>query len=379
MNQTTTTHSADCAILYVDDEEMALKYFQRALADEFQIYTATDAEAGLEILAAHGDAIGILVSDQRMPGLSGVELLKQVRRRWPHILRILTTAYADLDDAIEAVNRGEIFRYITKPWDTRALRAETRQARDLFRLQRERTELVREKMSVWQRMVTLGRFRDLMVLGRSIESIRHGENAMARYLIDHVTSAPHSDLASSRHLDLWQLTESEIDNTLAFVSTVLSHVAKIGDPRNIFDSTLDEARLLELLRSTFGSVTACTEIPTIRVDEPSVTQLFDNLAAAIGHPAGPVTIEAVPDGSAVTIAIPCNELARKSDLTSPDAATTLSAYLFAFHHGGHLQLKSPDGACRYVATLPVDPAGTRLAPPGTQWLQATLARLEPWD
>src|SRR5699024_4536284 len=82
MNEGNMMRASEYAILYVDDEEMALKYFQRALGRNFTVHIAADAQAGLEILEAQGDNIGVLVSDQRMPGESGVELLKKVRRHW---------------------------------------------------------------------------------------------------------------------------------------------------------------------------------------------------------------------------------------------------------------------------------------------------------
>jgi two-component system probable response regulator PhcQ len=141
--ETTTTAPSDFAILYVDDEEMALKYFRRAVGNDYTVHTAGDVEEGLAILNRIGAEIGVLITDQRMPGQSGVDLLKKVRERWPHIIRLLTTAYADLDDAIEGVNRGEIFRYITKPWDIKALQAEIRQAMEVFRLLYEHAAMMR--------------------------------------------------------------------------------------------------------------------------------------------------------------------------------------------------------------------------------------------
>ena len=92
------------AILYVDDEEKSLKNFARAFSEEFRVFTAPTAQEGLKVLEEHKDDIGLLMTDQRMPGEKGVWLLEKARQLRPHIIRILATAYSDMDAAIGAVN-----------------------------------------------------------------------------------------------------------------------------------------------------------------------------------------------------------------------------------------------------------------------------------
>src|SRR5882762_2980110 len=94
------------AVLYVDDEEKSLTNFSRAFGDEFRLFTATNAQDGFKILEQHGDEIGLLMTDQRMPGEKGVGLLERARQSRPRILRMLVTAFADMDAAIAAVNSG---------------------------------------------------------------------------------------------------------------------------------------------------------------------------------------------------------------------------------------------------------------------------------
>src|SRR6516164_930821 len=100
------------AILYVDDEEQSLSLFKQAFEDEFHVYTAASAQAGLKLLEKHADEIGILMTDQRMPGEKGVWLLERARLLRPQIIRILATAYADMEAAIAAVNTGAIYKYV---------------------------------------------------------------------------------------------------------------------------------------------------------------------------------------------------------------------------------------------------------------------------
>src|SRR3974390_250852 len=96
------------AILYVDDEEKSLKNFTRAFEEQFRILTASNAQDGLKILEECKDEIGLLMTDQRMPGEKGVWLLERARRLQPRIIRILATAYADMEGAIAAVNTGDM-------------------------------------------------------------------------------------------------------------------------------------------------------------------------------------------------------------------------------------------------------------------------------
>jgi two-component system probable response regulator PhcQ len=137
-------------ILYVDDEAMALKYFERLVSPLAPVLTAPSVEAGKALLDAHGDEIAVLVSDQRMPGAHGNELLRYAREQHPTIVRMLTTAYSELGEAIEAINAGEIYRYITKPWDLESLRADLKNALELASLRKERDALLREKLMVQQ-------------------------------------------------------------------------------------------------------------------------------------------------------------------------------------------------------------------------------------
>ena len=156
MSEPNTTQ-APPAILFVDDEATAVKYFQRAIGQLAPVVTGGSVEEGKALLDAHGDSLAVLVSDQRMPGEYGNELLRYARERYPHIVRILTTAYSELDQTVEAVNQGQIHRYIKKPWDITALRMEMKQALELSGLRRERDQLVREKLMVLQKQTVATR------------------------------------------------------------------------------------------------------------------------------------------------------------------------------------------------------------------------------
>lgn len=151
-------------ILYVDDEAMALKYFDRLISPNYRVLTALSVAEGIQILQAQGDEICVLISDQRMPGASGNELLRYAREHHPKILRILTTAYSELGEAIVAINAGEIYRYITKPWDLEMLRTEVRLAVEVSTLRSERDELLHAKIQVQQAQLLANRVNNLALV-----------------------------------------------------------------------------------------------------------------------------------------------------------------------------------------------------------------------
>jgi two-component system probable response regulator PhcQ len=144
-------------ILFVDDEETAVKYFQRAIGALAPVVTAGSVTDGKRMLDQYADSLAVLVSDQRMPGGYGNELLHYARDRYPHMVRILTTAYSELEQTIEAVNQGQIHRYIQKPWDITVLRMELKQSLDLAGLRKEYGGLLQEKLEVRQKQLVSSR------------------------------------------------------------------------------------------------------------------------------------------------------------------------------------------------------------------------------
>ncbi len=102
-------------ILYVDDEEHNLFSFKATFRMKYQVYTAISGDEAMEILKKK--PINIIITDQRMPNMTGVEFLEEVLKVYPDPMRILLTGYADMGAVVDAVNRGKIFHYLTKPWN----------------------------------------------------------------------------------------------------------------------------------------------------------------------------------------------------------------------------------------------------------------------
>jgi DNA-binding NtrC family response regulator len=108
-------------ILFVDDEANILKSLRRLCMDtEYEVFTAESGEEGLKILKDNLD-MGLIVSDQRMPSMTGVEFLIEARKIAPDSVRILLTGYADIHAVVDAINKGGAYRYITKPWNDEEL------------------------------------------------------------------------------------------------------------------------------------------------------------------------------------------------------------------------------------------------------------------
>lgn len=130
-------------ILFVDDESAVLDGYRRVLRLEFNMETAQSAEHGLAAIRSTGP-YAVVVSDMRMPGMNGAEFLAQVRQKAPETVRILLTGHADLDSAIDAVNKGSIFRFLTKPCEKHVLVDAIHSAIELYRANTAQKELVKK-------------------------------------------------------------------------------------------------------------------------------------------------------------------------------------------------------------------------------------------
>lgn len=110
--------------------------FEGFLDDDYDIFSAASAEEGLEILRTN-EEIQIVISDYRMPGMNGVDFLKEVYSNWPDTVRMVLSGYADTAAVVEAINDGQIFRFIPKPWDEEELRTTIRMGLERYFLQKK--------------------------------------------------------------------------------------------------------------------------------------------------------------------------------------------------------------------------------------------------
>ncbi|MGC1309643.1 MAG: response regulator [Phormidesmis sp.] len=126
-------------ILVVDDEPDNLDLLYRTFYRDFKVIKANSGQDALDQMADQGD-IAVIISDQRMPGMSGTELLRVTADRYPNSIRIMLTGYTDMEDLVEAINEGKVFKYVTKPWEEEDLRTVVNQAVDTHSVLNARTQ-----------------------------------------------------------------------------------------------------------------------------------------------------------------------------------------------------------------------------------------------
>ena len=132
-------------ILVVDDEQHNLDLLYRTFYRDYQVLTAQDGFIALEILARE-ENIAVIISDQRMPKMSGTELLSLSAVQYPDVIRIILTGYTDVGDLVEAINTGKVFKYVTKPWQEEDLMVVVKQALDTHNVLKVRTEGLRQML-----------------------------------------------------------------------------------------------------------------------------------------------------------------------------------------------------------------------------------------
>jgi len=178
------------AVLYVDDEPINLRVFDANFRDRFKIITCQLPTEALAILANRGHEIGILISDQRMPELTGVELLERANEIAPDVLRMVITAYSDVQAVIDAVNRGRVSRYFVKPWIKEDLLAALEDAMRIFVLQ-SRIREIEARMLRSERLAAIGQvsagiahelMNPIAYMTQNIEALRTELKVLAEYV-----------------------------------------------------------------------------------------------------------------------------------------------------------------------------------------------------
>jgi serine phosphatase RsbU (regulator of sigma subunit)/CheY-like chemotaxis protein len=132
-------------LMVVDDEPDNLDLLYRTFRREFRVFKADGALKALELLDKEGE-MAVIISDQRMPLMNGTEFLSKTVERFPETIRILLTGYTDVEDLVEAINSGKVFKYITKPWNPENLKAVVQQAAETYRLLTKRTAELRRAL-----------------------------------------------------------------------------------------------------------------------------------------------------------------------------------------------------------------------------------------
>jgi response regulator RpfG family c-di-GMP phosphodiesterase len=154
-------------LLIVDDEQPNLRLLQRLFASDYECFIASSGPAAIRVLEQHD--VAIIITDQRMPGMSGIELLKATAQLRPHMVRILLTGYTDVEALVEAINCGLVYMYFTKPWNNDDLKLKVSRARDAYENNRKSSSLMlaNERISQKLQTLSLGVVKSLVEMLRS--------------------------------------------------------------------------------------------------------------------------------------------------------------------------------------------------------------------
>ena len=403
------------AVLYVDDEEKSLKYFAMAFKDEFRVFTAPNAQEGLKILEANKDEIGVLLTDQRMPGEKGVWLLERARQLRPRIIRILATAFSDMDAAVAAVNSGAIYKYVSKPWDPPQLEATLKRALEFFLVQRERDQLLNEKMSVLHNMMIADRIVSLGLLAAGLSHHIRNSLVAVKTFLDLAPSKLKEeslDLTQLRNPDFWKDYYQNVQKQIEKITNMLRDLWTVSEERKFeFNDAIQlksfvgalVGDLKDLLASKNITIenTVAEELPLFKVDKPKFKRLFELLLKdeIVSLPAGSkisisacvpldapsdVQIEVRDNGPGLpkeALRLIFDPFVVRTDSPMEYGINLMACYFIVHHHGGRIEATSSEGGgTTFTLRLLQNPnAAPNSAPEGTEFLQKVLMNESVWD
>jgi len=145
----------DISVLYIDDEINNLSSFKATFRREFQVFTAENAKIAKEILKDHD--VHIIISDQRMPEMTGIEFFQNIIDEYPEPIRILITGYSDIQAVIDAINKGSVYKYLSKPWGEEQMKADIREAHYVYTLRQDQMEMTDKLIDVNRKLEFIAR------------------------------------------------------------------------------------------------------------------------------------------------------------------------------------------------------------------------------
>jgi two-component system probable response regulator PhcQ len=382
------------AILYVDDEAIHLSQFTRLFGERFRILTAKDAQEAMEILRQRGGEIGVLLTDQRMPGENGTWLLEQSRQVQPRLIRILVTGYSDMGAAIAAVNTGAIYKYITKPWDPPVLETNLCRALEFFMVQQERDQLLKEKLSVIHNMMIADRIVSLGLLAQGLSHhIRNPLQAVKTFLdLAPMKVEEEKRFAGEmRDPDFWheyyRNAQTQLDRITKLLNDLWSAQEKpntaFGDRVRVWevvDQELPRLRTaMQAKRITIDNRVP-RDLPEIGVDAQKFQRLFNLLlrdeitclpaGSAISitgrylpeTPAGQPELEILvedngPGLPTEALRLLFDPFTIRTDLPTEYGINLMACFFIAYHHGGKIEARSQQGrGTTFAIRMPLKPS-----------------------
>jgi two-component system probable response regulator PhcQ len=349
-----------------------------------------------------------------MPDKTGTQLLQRVRRSHPDIVRLLATAYSDLDAAIDAVNSGAIYKYLVKPWDVRDLRMTLRRAMDYFLLKRERDLLLREKLSSLQHLLVADRVRSLAILAEGLSSqIRNTMTALSAYVELAREQAEREPKATVSAEERWRNLRWETEDATGHLLRLVQRITAATVPsRYDFD---DQVALGDLLESSWGEarreapsqharldLDVAADLPLLRCNRAMLERTFTSLFRTLLPP------ELADDASLPPVRAVVRERTRTfgtesivlelltpgfverwhgpllfptPDLTLEEGPPDLlAAFFVVHHHGGTICLGSDQpGGSGFQLALPFAPERAARPALGNETVQKLFSDWSRWE
>jgi signal transduction histidine kinase len=269
----------------VDDEPEVLHSVHDLLRIDYEVVTFQNGSEAIDYLKNHDD-VTVILSDQRMPGMTGVEVLHQARSIRPETTRLLFTAYADIRAVIDAINHGHIFHYVTKPWEPEELEAVVRQSVDQYNLVMERNRLVAELQSTNARLAEANRLKGVFLEVASHElntpvtvvlgltdlwklSVGSTASATEQQWVERINSAARR-LARTVHRMLKLVEDKDFGHTLSVQTVAVEPLIR---------ETVSELSPYLEARNQSVKLELATDLGTIEADESKLRDVLINLVA----------------------------------------------------------------------------------------------------
>ena len=406
------------AILYVDDEETSLRLLPIAFQEQFRILTASSAREGLRILEQHKDEIGLLMTDQRMPGGEyGIWLLERARQLRPRIIRILATAHTDYDAAVDAVNAGAVYKYIHKPWDLLELENTLKQGLEFFMVQRERDQLLTEKMALLHNLMIADRLASFGLLTAGLSQHIRNPLVAVKTFLDLAPAKMEEEkthFQGLRHPDFWNEFHQDAQGQIDKIDKLLKDLWIASEkPASGF---ADQVHLHEVLRDIVERLKdslAAKEIqvengipdslPVLNVDKPRFYRLFELLLKdeIVSLPVGSrITLSATlangtqadtqeiqlqvsdngPGLSEEALRLVFDPFALRNDSPTEYGIHLMACYFIVQHHGGQIDSRSEEGqGTTFTLHLPTCPTRVQSSQSEQEFLRKIQLREPHWE
>lgn len=347
------------AVLFVDDEPKTCKHFTRLFAPRFRIITASDGLEAMNVFQEQIEDIGIIMTDQRMPNETGTEFLEKAALLKPSVKRILSTAYADVDAAVDAVNNGGIYRYITKPWEVAELEMTLIRAMELYLLERDRENLIAQNLTELAQLAIRERVHGLAALSVFKDAgIRHIAPAIGSLM---ELGKPASDpVAPEQWGSIYQSNRNFLDLTHSALPAPSNQLPQLDHDQTV--SVQELTRSLDGSDFTLEFNPATDTAPDLPGPVASLSLHFENLLEGLSAclPQGtPITLQESKNG--LTLSLPstpveetlCPLFSSSTDAPPAPCLRLAASIITWHHHGGQLQLTREEDTL--IATLHILP------------------------